>query len=175
MQFSKDSFYMALHDRLAVVNPLRTVMLDGATRPAIVVAENEPVGLTEAQPNVFYLWWGNALPVKGQSEGKRPMLALEAAIFYHTAGTADDASDRGRTLAELDLELLQMCSPASTAKQDFTQTPAAPLGTNLLWIRPAFEALAVKDAEASRSGNAANLVWRKAKTVVFYFPEVDAA
>ena len=150
MQFSKDSFYMALHDRLAVVNPLRTVTLDGATRPAIVVAENEPVGLTEARRDTFYLWWGNAVPAKGHSEGKRPLIALEASIFYHSAGTADDASDRGRTLTELDFELLQMCSPAFTLKQNFTATPSLSLGTNIVWSRPEFDALAPRDVEASR-------------------------
>lgn len=175
MQFSKDSFYMALRERLAVVNPLRTVTLDGAERPAIVVAENEPVGLTEAQRDVFYLWWGKAMPLAGHDDGKRPLLALEAALYYHTAGTADDASDRGRGLAELDLELMEMCAPAYAAKQDFTQTPPLALGTNVLWTRPQFEALAPKDGEASRAGNAPNLVWRKAKVTVFCYPEVDAA
>jgi len=173
MQFSKDSFYMALHDRLAVVNPLRTVTLDGATRPAVVVAENEPTGLTEAQRDVFYLWWGSAVPVVGLSDGKRPLLALEAVIFYHTVGTADDASDRGRTLTELDFELLQICSPANTPKQNFTVTPTLSLGTNVVWTRPEFDALAPRDVEASRSGAAPNRVWRKAKLTVFCFPEVD--
>ena len=66
-----------------------------------------------------------------------------------------------------------MCSPAHTAKQDFTQTTPVNLGTNVLWTRPEFEVLAPKDLEASRSGNAPNLVWRKAKVMVFCFPEVD--
>ncbi len=42
MQFAKDSFYIALRDRLAVLNPARTVYLDGVTRPAVIVAENQP-------------------------------------------------------------------------------------------------------------------------------------
>src|SRR5664279_746773 len=42
MQPTKDSFYVALRDRLVVVDPNRTVTLDGATRPAIAVLENEP-------------------------------------------------------------------------------------------------------------------------------------
>ncbi len=36
MQFAKDSFYMALRERLASLNPQRTVTLNGATRPAVV-------------------------------------------------------------------------------------------------------------------------------------------
>ena len=42
MQPTKDSFYIALRDRLVAVDPNRTVTLDGATRPAIAVMENEP-------------------------------------------------------------------------------------------------------------------------------------
>ena len=173
MQFSKDSFYMALHDRLAVVNPLRTVTVDGATRPAVVVAENEPVGATESLRDTFYLWWGTAVPLKGHSEGKRPLFAMECAIFYHSEGTADDGSDRGRALAQLDLELLQMGSPAYVAKQDFTQATPQSLGTNVLWTRPEMDALTAKDLELSRRGNAENDVWRKAKVMVFFYPEVD--
>ena len=48
MQSAKDSFYIALRGRLAALNPQRAVFLDGATRPAIVVCENEP--LTSAAP-----------------------------------------------------------------------------------------------------------------------------
>ena len=43
MQSAKDSFYSALRDRLAVVNPGRSVTLQGVARPAIFVAENEPI------------------------------------------------------------------------------------------------------------------------------------
>ena len=42
MQPTKDSFYISLRDRLVAVDPNRTVTLDGATRPAIAVIENEP-------------------------------------------------------------------------------------------------------------------------------------
>ena len=42
MQFAKDSFFLALQQRLAGLNPQRTVTLNGTTVPAVVVAENLP-------------------------------------------------------------------------------------------------------------------------------------
>ena len=173
MQFSKDSFYLALRDRLAVINPLRTITLDGAVRPALVVAQNEPVGTAEALRDTFYVWWGNAAALKGHGEGKRPLFALDCAIFYHTQGTADDGSDRGRALAQMDLELSQMCSPAYTAKLNATLAVPLNLGTDVLWTRPEPEALAARDLELSRRAAADTSVWRKAKLMIFYFPEVD--
>jgi len=66
MQFTKDSFYMALLERLVSLNPLQTVTLDGTTRPAIIVAENELV--TSAQPvsDAFYIELGRC------TDGTRP-------------------------------------------------------------------------------------------------------
>ena len=37
MQFAKDSFFLALQQRLAALNSARTVTLNGATVPAILV------------------------------------------------------------------------------------------------------------------------------------------
>ena len=42
MQFAKDSFFLALQERLVGINPTRTVTLNGATIPAMVVVENLP-------------------------------------------------------------------------------------------------------------------------------------
>jgi len=64
MQFAKDSFYMALRERLASSNPQRTVTLNGATRPAVVVAENELVIPVEPLPDAFYIEWGAAQAVE---------------------------------------------------------------------------------------------------------------
>ena len=60
MQFTKDSFYMALQQRLAALNPQRTITLSGATRPAVVVAENELVIPIVPLPEAFYIEWGAA-------------------------------------------------------------------------------------------------------------------
>jgi len=42
MQFAKDSFFLALQQKLAGLNPARTITLNGATDPAVVVVENLP-------------------------------------------------------------------------------------------------------------------------------------
>ena len=60
MQFAKDSFYMALRDRLASLNPQRTVTVNGVSRPAVIVAENEVVVPVEPLPDTFYIEWGAA-------------------------------------------------------------------------------------------------------------------
>jgi hypothetical protein len=68
MQPTKDSFYIALRDRLVAVDPNRTVTLDGATRPAIAVVENEPPTGAPCLCDTFYLRWGSARPVPPQQE-----------------------------------------------------------------------------------------------------------
>jgi hypothetical protein len=55
MQFAKDSFFLALQQRLAALNPARTVTLNGATVPAILVVENLLPAAADPQPNTFYL------------------------------------------------------------------------------------------------------------------------
>ena len=112
MQHAKDSFYVALRDRLAALNPARVVFLDGANRPAVIVAENQTPASAVPFDSAFYLRWGAARVLPGAQRARRPLMALDCAISYRTSGTADNSfSDRGRTLAALDLELLAICSP----------------------------------------------------------------
>ncbi len=137
MQSAKDSFYVALRDRLATLNPQRTVFLDGVTRPAVIVVENEYITAAGPLPEAFYLGWGTAQPVGPMRNGQPPLVGLECAISYWTGGSADNQGvDRGRVLAQLDSELLAICSPSSVTQCDYTQTPPANLGTNVLWTLP---------------------------------------
>jgi len=166
MQFAKDSFYIALRDRLAVVNPARTVVVNGATRPAILNFENEVQTDTALLPDAFYLSWGAVAVAKGWESATRPMMAMECKISYGTQGSAEAGNDRGRTLAALDMELLCICSPAQTIKKDWTQVPSQSLGTNVAW-------------SGLHMGEVGVLVlpaWslsRVAQLTVFFFPEVD--
>jgi hypothetical protein len=41
MQRAKDTFYITLRDRIAALNPARTVLVRGVVRPAVLVEENE--------------------------------------------------------------------------------------------------------------------------------------
>jgi hypothetical protein len=54
MQFTKDTFYITLRDRLAALNPSRMITLNGVTRPAVVVAENEAVIPIKPLPDVLH-------------------------------------------------------------------------------------------------------------------------
>ena len=83
MQPAKDSFYVELRNRLVAVDPQRTIIIDGATRPAIVVAENEPPVASPPLCDAFYLHWGSAHPVQ-PSVGT--MMAVDCTISYYTSG-----------------------------------------------------------------------------------------
>lgn len=164
MQFTKDSFYMALRSRLVVVNPLRTVTIAGVVRPAVYVVENEPLTAAAPPAECFAIIFGGAQAVSEMSSAKRPLIALECEVAYRTAGTsANSNTDRGRTLAALDLELLQICVPPNTPKQNFSVTPTVALGTEVLWQRPQLGAVQQVGDELRRTG----------KTTIFFYPEMD--
>jgi hypothetical protein len=169
MQFAKDSFYMALRDRLAALNPNRTVTLSGATRPAVIVAENELVIPIEPLPDAFYLEWGAAKAVAHHC-GYPPLMEMACTISHHTFGTCDSAIDRGRTLAALDSELLSICQVAHTAKRDYTQSPSVDLGTSIFWLGPFFGD--ISGSEGRNGGSMDVRLERKATVRVFFFPEV---
>ena len=107
MQNLKDSFYLALRDRLAERNPERKVTIGGAERPAIVVAENELVASASPLLEVFHLNWSKAKTVRAAIDEPAPLLQIECEISYSTEGTDGVyAQDRGRILAAMDAELL---------------------------------------------------------------------
>ena len=138
MQNSKDSFFIALRDRLAALDPSRTVTVLGVTRPAVLVAENELADAAPALPEAFYIMWASAGAVAGAERLDYPLLQMSCEITYWTQGSADlSGQDRGRTLADLDDELLSVTRPPRAVLKDFSQTPAVDLGANIFWTRPA--------------------------------------
>lgn len=154
MQFAKDSFFLALQERLAGLNPARTVTINGATVPAVVVVENLSPTFGEPQPNTFYIEWGAAEVIGGHA-GDSALMSLDCVISYYTLGTVASMVDRGRVLGELDRELLSICQPPNTEKRDYTQSPSADLGTSVFWGQPSFS-----------EGKGAGLFWGRAS-----FPE----
>jgi hypothetical protein len=170
MQFTKDSFFMALRERLVALNPARTITVNGITRPAIIVAENEVVVPVEPLPDAFYIEWGAAALVERQA-GLRRMMEMDCVVSHHTLGAADSGVDRGRELSTLDLELLNICQPANTTKQDFTHSPIADLGTRIVWSEPEFGE--VSGVIAQESSTRRIRLERKVKLKVFFFPEVN--
>ncbi len=177
MQSAKDSFYMTLRERLAAVNPARVMAVNGVTRPAILVAENETLSAAEPVAEVFYLYWGGARMSKGHSGGERPLMAMECTIAYRTSGSGETGVDRGRSLTGLDEELLAICRPGWAAKLDYRQSPAGELGTKLVWNPPELgDAETVGEAPSSwrktRAVSGAKLQ-RLASMTVYFFAEAE--
>ena len=175
MQYTKDSFYMELRQRLAALNPQRTITLSGATRTAVVAAENELVIPVVPLPDAFYIEWG-AAAMAARETGSRELMVMECEISYHTFGTVESGVDRGRTLGALDTELLSICQPQHTAKRDYTQAPSVFLGTNILWTAPAMGKVTGSETPPQQKlprGMEGARLERSASLKVFFFPEVS--
>jgi len=175
MQFTKDTFYITLRDRLAALDPTRMITLNGVTRPAVVVAENEAVIPVRPLPDAFYLEWGAVQAVPMQT-GDRAIFSLECLISYHTFGTVESGVDRGRALAALDTDLITICQPATAPKLDYTQTTPAALGTSIVWSTPQLGKVVGSEAprnEALPRGTAGVRLERTANLKIFFFPEVN--
>ena len=138
MQNAKDTFYTALRDRLATVNPARTIVVRGVTRPGVLVEENELVsGVTPA--DAFRLRWTG---LKVDVAGPLPLATLTCEIHYATDGDAESGGmDRDRLLAAMDAELSSAltAAPQTAAKISYSSTAApAALATNIFWGDPVF-------------------------------------
>src|SRR3954463_345900 len=122
MQKAKDTFYAALRERLASVNCERTMVIDGQSRPGILVCENEVAGLDEKMTDVFCLEWG---PITCTGTDGNGPLAADCTVTYRTTGSAElNGIDRGRMLAVMDDDLASILAPRSTQKMDFTNGAA---------------------------------------------------
>jgi hypothetical protein len=159
MQAAKDTFLKTLAARLATVNPARTVTMDGAARPAVLALENEVPMPADTELETFLLSWQGASQV---APGQR-LMQMECRLSYGSQGTDDLLhTDRGRILTAMDSELLQICEPMRVAKCDYTQTPAAALGSFIFWNTPVLGD--VKQAKG--------VLQRTALMTMFFFPEV---
>jgi hypothetical protein len=151
MQRAKDTFYITLRDRIASLNPARTVLVRGAIRPGVLVEENE---LAVAYPpvNAFRLGW-TTLAVS--PEGALPIAKMRCEIHYATAGNSGNGGmDRGRLMAALDTELAAALntSPQNAVKTDYAATTGPQvLGTNVFWGDVEFGPLAVVGEQLQRT------------------------
>src|SRR5579863_1133377 len=111
MQNAKDSFYMALRNRLAALNPERTILIRGAVRPGIVVEEAE-ASFNQLPTDVFVVrWLGHGVDVDLDST----MVVEECEVLYQRCGCQTFGGfDRGRALSEMDVELLSILQPFHT-------------------------------------------------------------
>jgi hypothetical protein len=159
MQNAKDTFYIALRDRLAAVNPGRVMNLRSVTRPGIMVEDAEsPVPLIPL--DAFVLRWTG---VEVESHLALPLVQMICEIHYSTAGTqALGGLDRGRHLEEMDTELLQMLTPASTQKLNYSTSPATQMQTSIFWDQPAFGPLEVLRDQIGRVVTVTVWSWQEA-------------
>jgi hypothetical protein len=148
MQNAKDSFYMALRNRLAALNPERTILLRGAVRPGILVEEAE-APFAQMPADVFVLrWLGAGVDVDVAST----MVAEECEILYQTCGCQTFGGlDRGRALSQMDGELVAMLQPFWTPKLSYSATPPAAMLTQVFWDEPAFTPCVTQRDRVGRS------------------------
>jgi hypothetical protein len=155
MQNARDTFYVTLRDRLAAVNPARTMVVRGVTRPGVLVEENE---LASAyQPvNAFCLRW-TGLGVNAQ--GALPLVSMSCEIEYATDGDAGNGGmDRGRLLAAMDAELAEAVSaaPQRVTKMNYaggaggSGLAAVTMATNVFWGDAVFGAAVVNGERLER-------------------------
>jgi hypothetical protein len=179
MQFAKDSFFLAMQQRLAGLNPARVITVSGATVPAILVLENLPPAYGERKPNTFYIEFGAAQLESGAS-WNCGLMSLDAAISYYSLGSVASMVDRGRLLAQLDAELLSICQPPNTEKRDYSRSPSTDLGTRVFWSAPRFPVndVGAGDSASGSKGLATQVeryestrVERRARVKMYFFPE----
>ncbi|HUZ94081.1 MAG TPA: hypothetical protein VMU57_04145 [Edaphobacter sp.] len=149
MQNAKDTFYITLQARLAAVNPSRTIVVRGVTRPAVLVEENELP--SDAVPlDAFRLRW---TVLKVDPQAALPLVTMACEIRYATDGNAGNGGmDRGRLLAAMDAELAAALGapPRSVTKTSYSTAPPTALGTNVFWGDAAFAPVAVTDERLER-------------------------
>jgi len=158
MQNAKDTFYIALRNRLSTVNPSRTMVLRAVTRPGILVQEAE-APMPQPTLDAFALNWTG---LEADLQMPAILARMGCEIHYSTAGTQTIAGlDRGRALEEMDYEVLKLLYPYSAQKMNYTQNPAAPMETMVFWSEPEFGPVVALRDRLSRT----------AKVTVFAYQE----
>ena len=147
MKNAKDTFYVALRDRLAAVNPERTFVLRGVVRPGIMVIENEMV-TAELPADVFLLRWTE---LQVDTLQAMPVAAMRCEIQYFTDGESESAGmDRGRALTAMDADLVKMLTPQEAAKMNYGTTPASAMQSSIFWGDAVFESVAINAERLGR-------------------------
>jgi hypothetical protein len=158
MQNAKDSFYVALRTRLVTINPNRTILLRGASRPGILVEDAE-APFSQLPNDVFILRW---LGLSVDMDLASTMAAEECEILYQTCGTqAFGGLDRGRALSEMDEEVMAMIQPFYTPKLNFISQPPTAMLTQVFWDEPAFSPIVIQRDRLSRTAKVVVLSYQE--------------
>ncbi|WP_263366936.1 hypothetical protein [Edaphobacter bradus] len=154
MQNAKDTFFITLQSRLAALNPARTIVVRGVTRPGVLVDENELVTATKP-PDVFRLLWTGTIV---DTKAGLPLVAMQCEIRYTTDGNAGNGGmDRGRLLARMDAELATAvgAAPQNAAKMSYAATTqggaATAMATNIFWGDAVFGKVVVEGERLERT------------------------
>jgi hypothetical protein len=165
VQNAKDTFYEVLRGRMAVLNPYRTVVLRGVVRPGVLVEENEIVSAV-ALPDCFRLRWS---VVGVDAKSSLPMVTLECAIDYETAGTGmNGGMDRGRALAAMDAELQvasdapARCSPKMNYAGLANGSAAIAMATSIWWSEVGFGKTVIKEDRLARTATITVMSYQEA-------------
>ncbi len=165
MQNAKDTFYELLRDRLTVLNPGRTIVIRGVSRPGVLVEENE-FATAFHLPDCFRMRWLQSVT---DANGAMPLMTLTCAIDYETPGTpANGGMDRGRLLAAMDGEILAALNqwPHNSPKYNYTALPsggpATAMATSIWWAEPAFGPVEVKQDRLARTVTVAVMSYQEA-------------
>jgi hypothetical protein len=135
MQNAKDTFYITLRQRLAAINPNRTIYLRGVTRPGILAEENE-IPMVQAPSDTLVLRW---IGVDTNSVSPLTLVKLRCEIAYMTEGTEKNLGmDRGVLLTEMDREAASILQPYATQKMNYSQAPAVAMDTQIFWTEASF-------------------------------------
>jgi hypothetical protein len=150
MQNAKDTFYMTLQSRLAALNPSRTLVLRGVSRPGTLVDENElPTAFVPM--DAFRLQWTK---LQVNTASPLPWIGMECTIHYATDGSAGGGGmDRGRALAAMDAELTAALAtaPHAVPKINYASTPPVEMATNIFWADPVFGDASITGERIARS------------------------
>jgi hypothetical protein len=150
MQRAKDTFYIAVRDRIASLNPARTVLVRGLLRPGVLTEESE-LAAAYQPVNAFRLQW-TALSVR--PEDAMPLVKMGCEIRYSTAGNSGNGGmDRGRLMAAMDAELTAAlnAAPQSAVKMDFAAASGpALMQTKIFWSDVVFGDLVVNGEQLER-------------------------
>jgi hypothetical protein len=168
VQNAKDTFYEMLRSRIMAGNADRTVVIRGATRPGVMVCENE-LEIEAGLPDCFKLTWGK---ISADTRGLLPMVAATCEVSYETAGTAlNTGLDRGRMLAAMDGELLtalqkqpRVIAKVNYAPMAFGQS-AVTMATNVWWGDVEFGAETVEADRLKRTATLTVLSYQEAGEV----------
>ena len=145
MQNAKDSFYIALRDRLALLKPGWVISVRGSERPAILVEEAENP-TTETQSDTYVLRWTQYSSIETAY-----LISLSCEIHYGTSGSQDYTGlDRGRLMTELDTQLRRILIPLTASSFDYSTVPPTLMPTRIFWTEPVFEALKTVRNQLSR-------------------------